>query len=168
MRLQGAKSQKVKGFPLSEGTNEMSGNWGLLDQVAALTWVQTYIGVFGGDPRRVALAADRGGADVAGIHLLTSRAADSRLFRRAVLMVSCPSCLQPLCKCSQATGCSGLLGPVGFHRLVSLILCYEWVSCSWPSDVRRDAGGSADGCLLLSEVLMIPDGGVFYFLAAPR
>lgn len=66
----------------------MSGNWGLLDQVAALTWVQTHIGVFGGDPRRVALAADRGGADVAGIHLLTSRATNSRLFRRAVLMVS--------------------------------------------------------------------------------
>lgn len=64
----------------------MSGNWGLLDQVAALTWVQTHIGVFGGDPRRVALAADRGGADVAGIHLLTSRATNSRLFRRAVLM----------------------------------------------------------------------------------
>nr|XP_019579661.1 PREDICTED: thyroglobulin [Rhinolophus sinicus] len=75
----------VFGF-LSSGTSEVSGNWGLLDQVAALTWVQTYIGVFGGDPRRVALAADRGGADVASIHLLTSRAADSRLFRRAVLM----------------------------------------------------------------------------------
>ena len=66
----------------------MSGNWGLLDQLAALTWVQTHIGVFGGDPRRVTLAADRGGADVASIHLLTTRAADSRLFRRAILMVS--------------------------------------------------------------------------------
>ncbi|NP_001161890.1 thyroglobulin precursor [Sus scrofa] len=75
----------VFGF-LSSGSSEVSGNWGLLDQVAALTWVQTHIGVFGGDPRRVALAADRGGADVAGIHLLTSRATNSRLFRRAVLM----------------------------------------------------------------------------------
>ena len=72
----------------------MSGNWGLLDQLAALTWVQTHIAVFGGDPRRVTLAADRGGADVAGIHLLTTRASDSRLFRRAVLMVSPFFCLQ--------------------------------------------------------------------------
>ncbi|XP_073086260.1 thyroglobulin [Manis javanica] len=71
---------------LSSGSSEVSGNWGLLDQVATLTWVQTHIAVFGGDPRRVALAADRGGADVASIHLLTTRAADSRLFRRAVLM----------------------------------------------------------------------------------
>lgn len=64
----------------------MSGNWGLLDQVAALTWVQTHIRGFGGDPRRVSLAADRAGADVASIHLLMARATNSQLFRRAVLM----------------------------------------------------------------------------------
>ncbi|XP_039096126.1 thyroglobulin [Hyaena hyaena] len=71
---------------LSSGSGETSGNWGLRDQLAALTWVQTHIAVFGGDPRRVTLAADRGGADVASIHLLTTRASDSKLFRRAVLM----------------------------------------------------------------------------------
>lgn len=75
----------VFGF-LSSGSGEVTGNWGLLDQVAALSWVQTYIGAFGGDPRRVSLAADRGGADVASIHLLTAGTKDSRLFRRAVLM----------------------------------------------------------------------------------
>ncbi|XP_063565592.1 thyroglobulin isoform X7 [Gorilla gorilla gorilla] len=75
----------VFGF-LSSGSGEVSGNWGLLDQVAALTWVQTHIRGFGGDPRRVSLAADRGGADVASIHLLTARATNSQLFRRALLM----------------------------------------------------------------------------------
>ncbi|PNI33603.1 TG isoform 6, partial [Pan troglodytes] len=75
----------VFGF-LSSGSGDVSGNWGLLDQVAALTWVQTHIRGFGGDPRRVSLAADRGGADVASIHLLTARATNSQLFRRAVLM----------------------------------------------------------------------------------
>ncbi|XP_077023848.1 thyroglobulin [Tamandua tetradactyla] len=75
----------VFGF-LSSGSSEVSGNWGLLDQVAALTWVQNHIGSFGGDPRRVSLAADRSGADLASIHLLTTSATDSRLFRRAVLM----------------------------------------------------------------------------------
>ncbi|XP_055968176.1 thyroglobulin [Sorex fumeus] len=87
----------IFGF-LSFGSSEMSGNWGLLDQVAALTWVQSHIGVFGGDPRRVSLAADRGGADVASIHLLT-RAADSRLFQRAVLMGG--SALSPAAVISQ-------------------------------------------------------------------
>ncbi|MBZ3872023.1 Thyroglobulin [Sciurus carolinensis] len=75
----------VFGF-LSSGSSEATGNWGLLDQVAALTWVQTHIGVFGGDPRRVSLAADRGGADVASIHLLVTRTTGLRLFRRALLM----------------------------------------------------------------------------------
>ncbi|KAG8515492.1 Thyroglobulin [Galemys pyrenaicus] len=79
----------VFGF-LSSGSSEARGNWGLLDQLAALTWVQTHIGVFGGDPRRVTLAADRGGADVASMHLLGPRAAGRRPFRRAVLMVSQP------------------------------------------------------------------------------
>ncbi|KAK2513360.1 Tg [Columba livia] len=75
----------VFGF-LSTGSSEMSGNAGLLDQLAALTWVQQNIASFGGDPSRVSLGADRGGADVTSIHLLTE-AADMGLFRSALLMV---------------------------------------------------------------------------------
>lgn len=69
------------------GSPEASGNAGLLDQLAALKWVQQNIASFGGDPRRVSLGADRGGADVASIHLLTETA-DMDLFRRVLLMVS--------------------------------------------------------------------------------
>lgn len=72
-------------FPAT-GSSEMSGNAGLLDQLAALTWVQQNIASFGGDPSRVSLGADRGGADVTSIHLLTE-AADMGLFRSALLMV---------------------------------------------------------------------------------
>ncbi|KAM9626953.1 thyroglobulin isoform 1-T1 [Trichechus inunguis] len=75
----------IFGF-LSSGSSDVSGNWGLMDQVVALSWVQTHIREFGGDPQRVSLAADRGGADVASIQLLTTRAVKARLFRRAVLM----------------------------------------------------------------------------------
>ncbi|KAF1574458.1 Thyroglobulin, partial [Eudyptes moseleyi] len=74
----------VFGF-FSIGSPEASGNAGLLDQLAALKWVQQNIASFGGDPRRVSLGADRGGADVASIHLLTE-AADMDLFRRLLLM----------------------------------------------------------------------------------
>ncbi|KAL6088380.1 hypothetical protein STEG23_008591, partial [Scotinomys teguina] len=76
----------VFGF-LSSGSDEVAGNWGLLDQVAALTWVQTHIRAFGGDPQRVTLASDRGGADVASIHLLITRTTRLQLFRRALLMM---------------------------------------------------------------------------------
>ncbi|OBS79773.1 hypothetical protein A6R68_22026, partial [Neotoma lepida] len=71
---------------LEVGSDQVAGNWGLLDQVAALTWVQTHIGAFGGDPQRVTLASDRGGADVASIHLLVTKTTRLQLFRRALLM----------------------------------------------------------------------------------
>lgn len=69
------------------GSPEASGNAGLLDQLAALKWVHQNIANFGGDPSQVSLGADRGGADVTSIHLLTE-AAGMDLFRRVVLMVS--------------------------------------------------------------------------------
>ncbi|NWX34409.1 THYG protein, partial [Notiomystis cincta] len=74
----------VFGF-LSTGSAEASGNAGLLDQLAALRWVQQNIARFGGDPSRVCLGADRGGADVSSVHLLTETA-DRALFRSLLLM----------------------------------------------------------------------------------
>lgn len=72
-------------FP-TPGSAEASGNAGLWDQLAALRWVQQSISSFGGDPGRVSLGAERGGADVTSVHLLTGTGTD--LFRRLLLMVS--------------------------------------------------------------------------------
>lgn len=64
--------------------HEAQGNFGLLDQVAALTWVKNNIESFGGDPENVCIFGHDAGAVSVGLHLISSYS--SGLFQKAIAM----------------------------------------------------------------------------------
>jgi para-nitrobenzyl esterase len=59
-----------------------SGNYGLMDQQAALRWVRANIAAFGGDPANVTLFGESAGAMDIGLHLLSPGSRE--LFAKAI------------------------------------------------------------------------------------
>jgi para-nitrobenzyl esterase len=68
---------------VAEAGNEPVGNYGYMDQIAALKWVQRNIGAFHGDPKNVTLFGESAGGGSVLVHLTSPLSRG--LFQKAIL-----------------------------------------------------------------------------------
>ncbi|XP_035689601.1 crystal protein-like [Branchiostoma floridae] len=67
-----------------EGEDDARGNYGTLDQIEALKWVQQNIADFGGDKDKVTVIGQSAGSDSIAVLLTSARAAD--LFHQGIML----------------------------------------------------------------------------------
>ncbi|WP_233342848.1 carboxylesterase/lipase family protein [Burkholderia cepacia] len=90
----------------SESPTHASGNYGLMDQIAALGWVQRNISSFGGDPSNVTVFGQSAGAHSIATLLITPSA--NGLFSKAIMEST--GVMRPMATLAQAEKYGLLLG----------------------------------------------------------
>ena len=134
--------------PLSAEQGGVSGNYGLLDQQMALSWVQREIAAFGGDKRRVTVAGQSSGGT--SIIALLASPASRGLFSRAISLSGSPNVTMDLPAAEQQNAQITVAGCPSAHDAPT-----TWLACMRNASTALVLG-ARPGCWATPKMDVLP------------